>query len=107
MSKDIARRGDLPIKKNTLKELAEIRDDMLTAQAVVQAQENVTAHQAHCKIENGYGLADRTIRSATQLNRSVTHASRDNPSLEMTLRGIEEDVSVAARTIIYRYMTRP
>jgi hypothetical protein len=106
MSMELERRG-VAVSRSTGRELARIRGEQLAAQAMVHARESVVAYEAYCRIENGYELANQAVHNATQLSREVTQATRDKPGLEMELRGLEQDVALAARSIVYRYMTRP
>jgi hypothetical protein len=106
MGYELERRGELPARRSSARELAGIRDRLLAAQAMVHARESVVAYEAYCRIENGYELASHTVRSAAQLSWEVTQATRDKPALEMELRGLEQDVALAARSIVFRYMTR-
>ena len=108
MSMEVSHQGELPalpMRRSTTRKLAEIREELLTARATVQAQEAILGYQAACKIDNGYALASHTIHNASQLHHEVSQATMDNPSLEMSLRGLEEDVAYAARSIVHRYMT--
>lgn len=105
MSMELERRS-LPLSRSGGRELAKIRDQQLVAQAAVHARESVAAYESYCRIENGYELANQTVHNAAQLSWEVTQATRDNPWLELQMRALEQDVALAARGVVYRYMTR-
>ena len=96
-----------PVRWSTTRQLKRIQQQSLISQAAIEAREQDAAFLVAQRINNGYKLAAHTIQNATQLNHLVTLVTRDNPGLEVELRGIEQTVAVGAQAIIHGYMTRP
>ncbi|SRR6266545_4624414 len=106
----------VPVSRAAAKRLAHIQEEAAITQAVIAARaqegralldagERDRYRQAEQRIVGGYDLADHAIDRATYLNYTVNQVSRDNPGLEMQLRGIEETAALGARLVIYHYIT--
>jgi hypothetical protein len=94
------------LRRSTARQLDRIDEQSLVSRATIQAREQDAAFRAQLRIDNGYRLAAQTISNATHLNQFVTQVSQGNPGLEMTLRGIEQGVAMAAQSVVYQYMAR-
>jgi hypothetical protein len=110
MSKEIVPMSDSyepNISKQARRQLDGLGESTGIGRAVVAGRESVAHYQAQLRIENGYALAEHTVMRSTQLDRQITQNTRDNPGLEVGLRGVRENVDYAATQIIMRYMLRP
>jgi len=99
-------RSPAPVRRSAVREFNRIQEYGFLERAYVDVEEQNAAYLADRRIDNGYELAEHLVQNAGQLNREVTAATRDNPGLEMVLRGVEEDVAFSARAIVRNYMLR-
>jgi hypothetical protein len=109
MSQEIAKReGGLPVvlSRAAARKLSQIQGDAIMERAQIEAEEQNAAFKADRRMENGYLLASHLVSNAGVLSHEVTSVTKDNPGLEMILRGVEEDVAVSSRAIIHSYMAR-
>lgn len=91
------------IDRATSKSLASIRNDGL----LQEADEFVAAHMAQLRIDAANRLATRAVFELKGLHTLVTELTRDNPALEMELRGFASIVSIGSQQVIADYLTRP
>jgi hypothetical protein len=116
---ELVRRGSydpVPVSRGAAKRLGRIQEEAAITQAVIAAQaqesrailnagERARYSLALQRIEGGYDLADHATDHAIYLSHKINQASRDNPGLEMELRGIEETAALGARLVIHHYIT--
>lgn len=106
MGKDIMPRGDraVALTRAAAKQYNELQSAAFFQRSQMEAQEQNMAFRADRRIENGYTIASRLVQNAGQLSHEITNASRDNPGLEMLLRGVEVDVAQEATAVLKQYM---
>ena len=107
---EIIRRSDLTsngqvvrVDRTTSKALAVVRADGL----VREADELVAARLAQLRIDAAHQLGTRTVFELKGLHALITELSRDNPALEMELRGISGIVAAGSQQVLANYLMRP